>query len=228
MPNFVFDVDCVLTEPRMPMDPEFEKFFRNWMQGKSVYITSGSTYIDIRKQLGDIVERVNGFFACQGNTLYIGGNQIYDMIWHCDDLVKVLEDFLAKSPYPLRCSGHIDRRSGMLNFSSIGSKANREQRIAYNKWDAVEKERQHIVNYINTYFPEVCATIGGQVSIDMAPRGCDKGQLRGKIDGPIYYFGDQVQEGGNDWLLVKMLGKDDKVFPVKNWPDTWEILKQGQ
>jgi len=233
MINYVFDVDCVLTGPRMLMDTEFEKFFRQWMyvrmhmvnRPERVYITSGSTYIDIKKQLGDIVDQINGFFACQGNTLYVAGQQVYEMVWHCEDLIEVLEDFLVKSPYPLRCGGHIDKRSGMLNFSSIGSRANKEQRIAYSQWDAIQKERQQIVDYINTHFLEVCATIGGQVSIDIAPHGCDKSQVRNKIKGPIYFFGDQVQEGGNDWLLVKVLNKEDKVFSVKSWQDTQEILR---
>jgi hydroxymethylpyrimidine pyrophosphatase-like HAD family hydrolase len=226
MPNFIFDVDCVLTSPRTPIDPEFEKFFRQWMQGKNVYILSGSPYADIKSQLGDIVDKVNGFFPCQGNVLYVGGKLVYDMVWHCEELVDVLQVFIDTSKYPQQRGGLIDIRSGMINFSTLG-RASKEERTEYNKWDAVEGERQKIVDFVNDHFSEICATIGGQVSIDIAPHGCDKSQIRNKIKGPIYFFGDQVQEGGNDWLLVRVLGKEDKVFPVNGWQDTWEILKNG-
>jgi hydroxymethylpyrimidine pyrophosphatase-like HAD family hydrolase len=224
MINFVFDVDGVLTDSRIPMDIEFEKFFRQWIQGKNVYILSGSPYADIKSQLGDIVDKVNGFFPSQGNSLYVGGNLIYKMEWACGYLIETLQGFINNSFYPHKLGGLIDIRQGMVNFSTLG-RGSREQRIEYNKWDSAHKERQIIVDYINTNFPELCATIGGLVSIDIAPHGCDKSQIRNKIKGPIYFFGDQTQEGGNDWLLVRVLGKEDKVFSVNGWQETWEILK---
>ena len=43
------------------------------------------------------------------------------------------------------------------------------------------------------------ATIGGQISIDIYPKGKNKAQVLEDILGPITFFGDKCQPGGNDY-----------------------------
>ena len=40
--NYIFDIDGTLTPSRLPIDPEFEKFFLEWMKDKKVYFVTGS------------------------------------------------------------------------------------------------------------------------------------------------------------------------------------------
>ena len=56
--------------------------------------------------------------------------------------------------------------------------------------------------------------------------GCDKGQIVNYIQQPIYFFGDKMQRGGNDYPLRIMLGKDSKWEEVDNWQHTYGILKK--
>ena len=50
MPNkcFLFDVDGTLTEPRQRMTEEFALFFSDWMEGKDVFLVSGSDFPKIK------------------------------------------------------------------------------------------------------------------------------------------------------------------------------------
>jgi hypothetical protein len=41
----------------------------------------------------------------------------------------------------------------------------------------------------------------------------------------LYFFGDKVLPGGNDYPLAKLLKHPSKVFAVSDWRDTWRILK---
>ena len=64
----------------------------------------------------------------------------------------------------------------MLNFSVVGRNASEEQREAYSKWDKSHMERYSLTQDIRREFPNLDAAIGGRISIDIYPRGNDKGQ----------------------------------------------------
>ena len=51
--KYVFDIDGTLTPSRLPIDPEFEKFFLEWMEGKEVYLVTGSDKDKTMEQVGE-------------------------------------------------------------------------------------------------------------------------------------------------------------------------------
>ena len=117
----------------------------------------------------------------------------------------------------------------MLNFSVAGRDSNAEERKRYWEWDKANKEREKIVEKISKDFPELEAKIGGQISIDIQPKGHNKSQasrwVRKNIDENIFFAGDKCFEGGNDYdiyLDVKKHG--GSVFQVRDWKDTREVL----
>jgi len=86
---------------------------------------------------------------------------------------------------------------------------------------------------IEDTFPELEATVGGQISIDIYPKGKNKAQVLQDIIGPITFFGDKCQPGGNDYPIVERLGQMNEennlsctIHEVKDYKETWDILKR--
>ena len=77
---------------------------------------------------------------------------------------------------------------------------------------------------VETTFPHLEASIGGQISIDIYPKGKNKSQILDDVKGDITFFGDRCELGGNDYPIVRML--DRGIHSVKNWKETYKILKK--
>ena len=73
-------------------------------------------------------------------------------------------------------------------------------------------------------FPHLEASIGGQISIDIYPKGQNKSQVLDDLEGPIMFFGDRCEPGGNDYPIVSRIEDKHIVHSVKNWEETWKIL----
>ena len=75
-------------------------------------------------------------------------------------------------------------------------------------------------------FPELEASAGGQISIDIHEYGKNKSQIRRKLKGDIWFFCDKTKEGWNDFPIANILKEPDKVFQVNDWKHTFELLKK--
>jgi hypothetical protein len=63
--------------------------------------------------------------------------------------------------------------------------------------------------------------------MDISERGKDKSQVVDYFKSPIYFFGDKICEGGNDEKIAKAIVRPgSRIFPVKSWEETWDILKK--
>jgi hypothetical protein len=117
----------------------------------------------------------------------------------------------------------------MINFSVVGRNAVGEQRTRYYEWDQMIGERLTIAEQINTLFPAVSAQAGGETGIDIISRGKDKRQVIKYMDtDKVYFFGDRLQDGGNDKPLADALHHsklDAECISVKSWQDTWAVLQ---
>nr|WP_162306655.1 hypothetical protein [Candidatus Prometheoarchaeum syntrophicum]QEE16003.1 Eukaryotic phosphomannomutase [Candidatus Prometheoarchaeum syntrophicum] len=227
--NYVFDIDGTLTPARLPIEAVFKTFFLEWIQNKKVYLITGSDYEKSVEQIGpEILEAVTACFNTAGNICYKKGKVIYRNDWSAPpDLIHLLNQFIENSKHPIRAGRHFEHRIGMLNFSIVGRNCTREQRNDYNLYDAEVKEREYFCKTIMEQFPEIEATVGGQISIDIYALGMNKAQIIKHIKGPIHFFGDKTKEGENDYAIAKKLTKlPNRVFTVKDWKETMEILKQ--
>ena len=76
------------------------------------------------------------------------------------------------------------------------------------------------------------AAIGGETGIDLYKQGCNKAQILSRLEGveEIFFFGDAIYEGGNDWALAQAIEKrqhsQDAVYSVSSWEETYAILKR--
>ena len=230
---FAFDVDGTLTAPRQRIDQEFEQFFRAFVAMHPVYLVTGSDYSKICEQLPtDILEACKGVFTCSGAELWQNGKIVYRKTHSFPEcLLELVEYFIDNSAYPLRCGTHIEPRPGMLNISSIGREASLEQRQAYHAWDRIARERKSFVDALLLEFPQYEASTGGEISIDIVPRGWTKAVARREIESrqfgcSITFFGDRMGPDGNDKPLADELARfpQHKSIAVNSFQDTWNAL----
>jgi len=228
---YLFDVDGTLTKPRQPMSVRMAKDFRALIRDNLVYLVSGSDLKKLQEQMPrNILKNCAGVFSSSANQLNIGEELIYkNELEVPPELSEFFKTFLEKSEYGERTGTHLERRPGMINFSVVGRAADKEQRKAYALWDNKKQERKKAAILLMATFPDLEATIGGEISIDVYPKGLDKRQsveyLKEKHpDHRICFFGDRTEKHGNDYSVITSLGPHDRVHAVKTYLQTKEII----
>tara|TARA_R100001510_G_C7631162_1_gene190007 strand:- start:116 stop:820 length:705 start_codon:yes stop_codon:yes gene_type:complete len=233
--NYIFDIDGTLTPSRLPIDPEFEKFFLEWMEDKKVYFVTGSDKDKTIEQIGETIwNNATRVYQSCGNAVYEGGKLIRQSDFKMDtELQRLLYTFLATSDWKHKHGNHIEERIGLVNFSSIGRDCDQSSRNAYYAWDQLQGERKLFCKIIENTFPKLEATVGGQISIDIYPKGQNKAQVLSDFDGPITFFGDRCEPGGNDYPIVCRIDEVESylyksvIHSVKDYKETWNILKRN-
>lgn len=224
---FIFDVDGTLTDARQPMDAKFESFFKSWMQGKNVYLVSGSDLEKIEEQVPEnILLKCKGIFSCMGNEYWKDGELVYQKEFELDDdALEWLCSKIDNSGFSYRKPPHFEFRSGSINFSVVGRGASKYLRDFYYAWDETNQEREKIAKEFNKKFKKkysVEALLGGKISLDIQKIGDDKGQILEHLaHDTTIFFGDKCYEGGNDYSLAQ---KVDTFWQVNNWEETYKIL----
>ena len=228
--KYIFDVDGTLTPSRQKIDPDFLIFFNSFALANEVYLVTGSdrdkTIEQITHHLYCNCKRV---YNCAGNDVYEGDLSVYTNHWELPkDAAEHLLEELETSKFPVRTGTHIEVRPGCVNFSIVGRGANMTERLVYSDWDDIKKEREGIATRFNDKFPELHAFVGGVTGVDISNKGSDKSQIiRDFKDGDVVFFGDRMEEGGNDRPLADAI-TDNKlglVVEVLDWKDTWNKLK---
>ena len=135
---------------------------------------------------------------------------------------------LSESAFTLRTGNHLEERPGLVNFSTIGRGCNLEQRQMYVEFDEKAREREILAKEFNDMFPGMTAQVAGETGLDIIPAGKDKRQVAGMIEGPITFFGDKMEYGGNDYPLKFAIEgrKDSAAIKVKDWKQTQKYLQQ--
>ena len=111
----------------------------------------------------------------------------------------------------------------MLNVCPIGRNCTQEERLEFFAYDNEHKIRETMVKLMEEQFGEKYGlkfSIGGQISIDVFPKGWDKTYCLQHVKEfkEIHFFGDKTMPGGNDYEIythAKVKGHS-----VKNPDDT--------
>lgn len=236
MTSFIFDIDGTLTPSRQLIDYSFKRWFSIFCKRNKVYLVTGSDYPKVVEQLGiDICNSVQAVYSCSGNECFRQGKLIYANSWQpCNKLLGLLEKELFNSTFIIRTGKHIENRPGCINFSIVGRNANKEDRLAYIQWDRQNSERTTIVSKIENSFVDLEAVIGGETGIDIYPLGKNKSQILQYINDKVYFFGDGIFPGGNDYSISEYIiaNKLGAAIAVKSWVDTYEklyyLVEQGK
>ncbi len=230
--NYLFDVDGTFTSPRQKIDKDFQRFFIGkwlgvqYMQNNGTYLVTGSDKDKTIEQVGQQVWRsVSGVFQNCGNQFYKNGAIVYESSWKMSRNLRIdILDEITKSFWYGRFSNNIEERIGMVNVSTIGRNAPSPLRKEYYEWDSENLERQGIVDRLSQKHPHIEFNIGGEISIDIHPVGCDKSQALDHIPrGKTVFFGDKCSLGGNDCVICL---KSDVCHAVSGWEETYEIMKR--
>lgn len=222
--SFAFDVDGTLTNSRQLIDPEFKKFFLNFIQHNTVYLVTGSDYPKTLEQVGEeIVNGVEAVFCCCGNAEYRKGELISQSDFTVDeDLRNFFNDMMDESEFYPKTGNHIEERIGMVNFSIVGRNATYDDRQDYIIWDMMTYEREIIKSCLEDRFDDLEVALGGETGLDIYPKGKDKAQVASMIE-PFIFFGDRIEEGGNDLTIAQ---RAVTYFNVNGWKETYTILQE--
>jgi len=232
---YLFDVDGTLTPARMPMDKAFEVFFDSFVNSNKVVLISGSDYKKIQEQVQqDILNKCEGVYGCSGAEYFEKDILVFRKEHEFPkQLLQLCEGFITNSAYHQRCGTHIEERPGMLNISSVGRDATNSQRKSYHAWDMENNERIAFVDVINKSDLPYEASAGGEISIDIVPKGWNKSVVKNEIlskypEASLVFFGDKIVPNGNDLPLAEALQDSDGKHisvPVDSYKDTWKFLK---
>ena len=223
---YIFDVDGTLTPSRLPMTKEFQKFFGEWAKTNKFYLVTGSDIAKLQEQMCMYDIEAEAIFTCCGNEMWIPDPHIVNIsaeqVYHNDfkppeTLLTYLGFQVKLSDTPVQSTNHREDRGSMLNFSVVGRDCSDEQREDYFQYDLQSKEREIISGLINEDWVDIEAVIGGQISIDIAPRGNNKSQILYHIitehpDQKYFFIGDRTMKGGNDYPLAKIMNDRDNCY----------------
>lgn len=234
MKGILFDVDGTLTASRQVMDPDFRNEFIEFCTNNDVFLVTGSDKPKTIEQIGlPAYNAVKGAYQCNGNESWRNNKLIHKNDFSVDyDFKHYLQNEINRSKYHIKTGNHVEFRTGMCNVSTIGRNCNSEQRLDYFEWDKQTKEREKLADRLMRQFRDLTATLGGQISIDIYPKGKNKAQVVQDLMNEGYteldFFGDKCEYGGNDFPLAETirLSNIGTVHRVADWEETRRIMHE--
>ena len=236
----LFDVDGTLTIPRLKISSDMLELLKKLSIADDIELgfVGGS---DLNKQVEQLgIENFDLFkwkFTENGLVSYEN-----DKLIHKVSLVEKLGEqkykylintclkVISETDVPVKRGNFIELRNGMINISPIGRSCSQIEREEFYKWDKENHIREQMIEQIQNELPNLDCdlhfSIGGQISVDIFPKGWDKTYCLSFLQDKykqIYFFGDKTEIGGNDYEIYN----DPRVksFHVDKYLDTMNILQ---
>jgi phosphomannomutase len=234
----LFDVDNTLTVSRGTITPEMKERLIECSQYYDLATVSGSDFPKLVEQIGDTVNHLSWVFTENGLVSYKKelGDEVplrfhaMNFVSHIGEeeykrLVNTSLRLLSELDCPVKRGTFLELRTGLLNICPIGRSCSQQERDQFEQFDQIHKVRSSLVESLQQSFPSCSFSIGGQISIDVFPKGWNKTYCLQFIESQydtIHFFGDKILPGGNDYEI----GTDFRVKanPVMNWMDTYKQL----
>lgn len=238
-----FDLDDTLAVTKSPLSDEMSEVLGKILEEFEVCIISGGRYEQFKTQVVDRLHiephklnRLHLMPTC--GTRYYRYNEL-DTEWQLQYAEDLSEDQRSKVIEVLEASAKelglweanpagdiIEDRGSQITFSALGQKATPEDKYA---WDPDGSKKARLRDLAAQSLEGLEVRAGGSTSIDVTREGIDKAygmqKLIDAIDiskDDILFFGDNLQEGGNDYP-VKAFGID--CLDVDEWEDTVNRLE---
>lgn len=232
---FLFDVDGTLTPSRLSITPEMTTKLLSLKEKVYVGFVGGSNYEKQHEQLKESIAIFDYSFPENGLSFY-RNNKLCNKIKMIDefgeDLYKKLVNrilfHLSETDYKIKRGTFIEYRDSILNISIIGRSCSQQERMEFFEFDKKAKLREKLVKKLAEEFKgeNIHFSIGGQISIDIFPKGWDKRFCLQFLEDfeKIYFFGDMTMKGGNDYEIFK----DERTsgITVRNPEDTMEKIDE--
>jgi phosphomannomutase len=212
----LFDIDGTLCNAMATIDDATVVSLHSLKHaGYDIGIVGGSDRTKAEYQLGThILEDVATHCFHENGAVYYKGkakvaqesleDYIDPVVLH--QVIVFLLRQVSECDSPVTTGTFIERRSAMINCSPCGRACSPSQRLEFFEWDKRSGCRERIVNEFHTTFPNLPleVAIGGQISIDIFPKGFNKTKCLPYVEGiydEIHFVGDRVDKGGNDHEL---------------------------
>ncbi len=211
----LFDIDGTLTPARETIDIKLVECLKKAQKKFDIAIVGGSDREKQKEQLGEFVDMFKYSFSENGTLSFENGVEMHrnSISKHLgEDKFQELINFclleLSKIKIPLKRGTFIEYRSGMINVSPIGRGCAREERKSFVEYNKTHQVLPKLADKIRAKFKDddIFVSIGGQISMDIFPRGWDKTYCLQFIDQKykdIHFFGDKYYQGGNDYEIYE-------------------------
>jgi phosphomannomutase len=238
----LFDVDGTLTKPRLPVDLNMITLLQEIKKNKNIDLgfVGGSDY---SKQIEQLKEEnldlftwkftENGLCSFHKNEL-IHTNKLVEFLGeeNYKKIVNACLKCISEIDIPEKRGNFIELRNGMINISPIGRSCSQIEREKFYEFDKENHIREKMIRNLKYELNDVnnlnlTFSIGGQISIDIFPKGWDKTYCLQFVEDKyesIYFFGDKTDTGGNDHEIYN----DSRVkgYSVKSYEDTIKFLNE--
>ena len=135
----------------------------------------------------------------------------------------------SKLVYELRKS-FMDNKTGKISALMKEMKnIPAEDRAEYVQWYNEKGQRKWIIDNLVEQHPEYNFTYGGQISVDIVKKGCDKAQVVNyyKDKYKITYFGDRIYKRGNDNSIAhEVVDCGGSIYSVSGPAETMHIMQR--
>lgn len=123
-------------------------------------------------------------------------------------LINTSLNYMSKLDIPKKRGTFIEFRTGMINLCPVGRSCSQDEREDFFDYDNENNIRKNMVKYLSEELKDLnlSFSIGGQISIDVFPKGWDKTYCLQFVKNDydrILFFGDRTMEGGNDYEIFK-------------------------
>ncbi|MEP9391476.1 HAD-IIB family hydrolase [Gordonia sp. VNQ95] len=231
----MFDLDDTLAPSKSPLDDAMVEVMRRLLQRSLVCIISGGRYEQFRAQvldrIGDIDDVANLHLMPTCGTQYVRWSDGQWQTVYAEDLTddqkqrtldaletgaKELGVWESETWGPI-----LEDRGSQITFSALGQSAPVDAKKA---WDPDGAKKEALRAYAQERLPDLEVRSGGSTSVDVTRKGIDKAYGAGKLMeildlklSDILFFGDRLDEGGND-RPVQDMGIES--VAVHGWEDT--------
>ncbi|KAH8873955.1 Phosphomannomutase 2 [Schistosoma japonicum] len=211
----LFDVDGTLTKPRNTITDHMLQFLIKLSSYVPLAVVSGSDFQKVSSQISpSAAEKFPFIFSENGLVVHSYGEKISstNIVEHVgEDILQRLINFclqyMSNLWLPRKRGNFIEFRDGLINICPVGRSCTQEERDEFADYDAKHKIRENFVAKMRSEFHSspLQFAIGGQISIDVFPKGWDKRYCLNflKDYDTIHFFGDKTEETAKDWVILK-------------------------
>jgi phosphomannomutase len=232
---FLFDVDGTLTPSREKAPPKTIHMLKELKKRITVAFVGGSDLIKQEEQIGpELLDIFDYGFPENGTIFYEGRNlvssaSVIDFMGedNYQEFINKILKMLSEIKCPIKRGVFVELRKSVINVSPIGRSCTKEERIAFNKFDNENHIRKGMCDELKGICDKlgIQTSIGGQISIDIFPKGWDKTYcLRHVKQKEICFFGDMTMKGGNDYEIFNH--PDVKGTTVNGPDDTFNKVNE--
>ena len=244
-----FDLDGTLAPSKSMLDPKMASLLNELLEHFEVCIISGAKYELFERQvLTQITDAPNlltklHLMPTSGTRYYKydEASNAWQLVYANDfsteqkqQIITALEEGLNESGYrESEVYGEIiEDRESQITLSLLGQEIaavlGEEGMRRKEAWDPDNNKKMAICALVAPKIPDFEVRSAGLTSIDVTMPGVDKAYgIQKLIDETgialedILFFGDRIQEGGNDYP-VKAMGVDS--IGIHNWENTTQVL----